>query len=74
MSDSESSSTASSSSEYLSSEEDIGEQSSITRAYQDEPLARDQDADDGGDEVDEDGIQRATLEARFEGDIPVDEW
>lgn len=40
------------------------------RAYQDEPLAQ----DGSGEDVYEDGIPRASLEARYKGDTPVNEW
>ncbi|KAK3740397.1 hypothetical protein QZH41_000913 [Actinostola sp. cb2023] len=47
------------------------------RPYEHEPLADSSDADDedsGSDNDDEDGISPATLEARYEQEIPLDEW
>ena len=42
--------------------------------YQDEPLASSSDDDVGADEADIDGIPLASLEARFEKRVTVDEW
>lgn len=48
---------------------DIGDE-----PYQDEPLASDGGESDDDEETDIDGLTPATLEARFEKRIPVQEW
>ena len=46
---------------------------SLVEPYQDEPRAHSSDEEDD-EEEDKDGLSPATLRARFEGEIPVDEW
>lgn len=72
MSESDNSSTSGSSEEELLTDEDIGEQSSLVQPYQDEPMASSDYEDEP--EADEDGIERADLEARFLRTVPVDSW
>ena len=43
-------------------------------AYQDEPLAAPGENERRAAEADEDGLLPATLDARFEGRIPLNEW
>ena len=58
-------------SEDLDSEEIVS--SSLVEPYQDEPRAHSSDEEDN-EEEDNDGFSPAILRARFEGEIPVDEW
>ena len=71
MSDSESSSSGNSSREELSGHEDIVQQSSVVQPYMYEPSAEN---DYHEEETDEDGIQRATLEAGFNKTLPTSSW
>lgn len=74
MSETESdcSSPLSLSEENSDSGEDIGDQLSVVQPYQDKPLAPSDYEEE--DEADKDGIQRATLEARFRKTIPLEFW
>ena len=47
--------------------------SSLVEPYQDEPRDHSSDEDDD-EEEDKDGLSPAILRARFEGEIPLDEW
>lgn len=70
-SDHSESSSSSSRAELGNSEEE----NMVEEPYQDEPLASDsdQDLEDGDEETDVDGLRPSTLEARFEGQINVNE-
>ena len=47
--------------------------SSLVEPHRDEPRAHSSDEEDDKEE-DNDGLSPAILRARFEGEIPVDEW
>eukprot|EP00112_Aurelia_sp_Birch-Aquarium-sp1_P004274 Seg1482.6 transcript_id=Seg1482.6/GoldUCD/mRNA.D3Y31 product="hypothetical protein" protein_id=Seg1482.6/GoldUCD/D3Y31 len=75
-------STSSASSNYVSTEEElVGAHGGVFEPYQNEPLASSDDSSDDeragrdrDDAEDEDGLRPAHLRARFEGEIPVNEW
>ena len=46
----------------------------VVNAYQDEPLAMPGENERREEEVDEDGLRAATLDARLEGRTPLNEW
>ena len=46
----------------------------FVNAYQDEPLAEQGENERRAEEVDEDGLRPATLDARLEGRSPLNEW
>ena len=71
MSDSESCNSRNSSGEELSDHEDAVEQSSVVQPYMYEPPA---ESDYHEEETDEDGIPRATLEARFNKTLATSSW
>ena len=45
----------------------------FVQPYADEPLAHTSDEEDDAEE-DQDGLSPAVLRARFQGDVPVNEW
>ena len=55
-------------------EEDVEVIYSQIRPYQDEPLAEDAEENTEENEVDEDGLTPAALEARYEREVPVNSW
>lgn len=67
-------SATNSSLEESSSEEDFVEQSSITQAYTNEPLADSDDEEDGNETNDEDGIASAILAQRYHRTVQVNSW
>ena len=80
MSETEYSETSSNSSEgteeYSDSDnQDIIEVEGNILAYQDEPLADEEDMDDREDGgMDTDGLTPAVLAARYHGETPLNEW
>ena len=55
-------------------EEDVKVIYSRIRPYQDEPLAEDAEENREENEVDDDGLTPAALEARYEREVPVYSW
>jgi len=55
-------------------EDDVEVIYSQIRPYQDEPLAEDAEGSTEENEVDDDGLTTAALEARYEREVPVNSW